>query len=101
MSEPERVLRQIVRGAVRCCPRCQQPFAEPDIQLVGQEGEHWVFSLHCHACHTLAFLGLALVAEAELFPPDSPDEPPARPISADDVLDMHLFLQDTPGLPLP
>lgn len=101
MSEQEWVLRQIVREAVRRCPRCQHPFAEADVQLVGREEEHWIFSLHCHACHTLALLGLSLVAEAELFSQDTPSAPPTRPISADDVLDMHLFLRDVRDLPLP
>lgn len=101
MSEQEWVLRQIVREAVRCCPRCQHPFAEADVQLAGREEEHWIFALHCHACHTLTLLGLSLVAEAELFPRGASPTPQARPISVDDVLDMHLFLRDSRDLPLP
>lgn len=94
MSDQGELLRQVVLRVVKQCPQCQQPYEAERVRILGRMGETWLFSLYCHSCQTLAVVGLALAPAAELVSEQEADHDQAGPISADDVLDMHLFLQD-------
>ena len=98
MRERERLLRQIVLHVVQRCPQCQHPFEKGDLRLVGQDGDDWLFSLHCRSCRILAVVGLAMPAESEVFPEMEWAEAAPAPLSADDVLEMHLYLESQPDL---
>ncbi len=95
MSEREKLLRHVVLQVVRECPQCHHPFAGEDIRFLGQLDEAWLFSLYCHACHVLAIVGLAV---APVTPGREADAVPAQPITADDVLDMHMLLEQCPDV---
>jgi hypothetical protein len=95
VSERERLLRHVVLQVVRKCPQCHQPFVGQDVRFLGQLDETWLFSLYCHTCQVLSIVGLA-VAPAQPGKDRGPVE--ARPINADDVLDMHLLLEQSPDI---
>ena len=94
MKGRERLLRHIVLHVVQHCPHCHGSFAEEDVRLAGQEGENWFFSLHCRSCQRLSLIGFVMPAEAEVFPDQEVGEALPLPLSADDVLEMRLFLEN-------
>jgi hypothetical protein len=91
LSEHRELFRRIVLQVVQHCPKCHRPFEESHVQVLGQMGETWLFSLHCQHCHTLAVVGLALSTGEE-----SPVAEGA-PLTPDDLQEMHLFLEDFDG----
>ncbi len=97
MNEQGKLLRQIVLQVVQRCPQCQRAFAEEDVHLIGQMNEAWLFSLYCPTCHVMAFVGLSLARPADQETAGE-EVAPAPPVSADDVLDMHLLLKEVDSL---
>jgi len=97
MREPGEVLRQVVLQVVQRCPQCRRAFAEEDVRLLGQMNETWLFSLYCPDCHGMALVGLSLARPAGGMEGEK-ETAPATPISADDVLEMHLLLEQVHSL---
>lgn len=98
MSEPLAWLRQIVLQTVQQCLRCQQPFQEQDIHLLGQMGETYILSIYCRSCQTLVVIGLAISSpSAGTAPADEEPLVHLTPIGNDDLLEMHLFLDQFDG----
>ncbi len=109
MNGQGELLRRVVLQVIPQCPQCRSPFEREDVQYVAQMAETWLFSLYCQACQTLSVVGLAVAGETvegeqvmdKVGPAPSAGEDQERgghvlagPITADDVLDMHLFLRD-------
>ncbi len=97
MNEQGKLLRQIVLQVIQRCPQCRRTFTEEDVHLIGQMNEAWLFSLYCPSCHVMALVGLSLARPADQETKRE-DLPPAPPVSADDVLDMHLLLEEVDSL---
>ncbi|MGC8958586.1 MAG: hypothetical protein ACP5OO_02220 [Chloroflexia bacterium] len=97
MREPGEVLRQVVLHVVQRCPQCRRVFSEEDVHLLGQMNETWLFSLYCPSCHVMALVGLALARPADREERVEEIAPPT-PVSADEVLDMHLLLEQVNDL---
>ncbi len=97
MNEEGKLLRQIVLQVVQRCPQCRRTFAEEDVHLIGQMNEAWLFSLYCPSCHIMALVGLSVARPADQERAGE-EVAPAPPVSADDVLDMHLLLKEVNSL---
>ena len=78
-----------------CCSNCKADFEETSFQIMRDEDDFIVLRVRCQECGKsfgLAFLGTGSVSVKEND--DSPFEfqPCPMPISYDDVLDAHHFI---------
>lgn len=85
------------------CAQCGQPYNPHDFVLVERREAVWHLGIECRHCHSQAHI---LILMQLATPPEpaidlAPDEMQAAsiwpPISADDVLDVHEWLQEFDG----
>jgi len=98
------VLRLVAR--LRCA-KCEHPYDPHDFTLVHSWQDMWVLSTRCRhcnePCHVVIFMRLdaELEPQAELVtdltPEELRDESQRRPITLDDVLDVHILLEQADG----
>lgn len=100
-SGPPTTLKEIV-ARLRCVV-CQYRFRAKDAHIIGQRGKLWAMRVHCPMCHTQALL-FALLTEhttQTLYSDLTPDEwerfQDRPPISIDDVITFHQFMQSYAG----
>ncbi len=85
------------------CPKCGQSYNLRDFTLVDRKTETWVLSSHCRGCDNSGYVIVALPSgkQAELMTDQTVEEREASadwaPINADDVLDMHAFMEEFDG----
>ncbi len=89
------------------CVQCQRPYDPHDFTLVHSWQDMWVLSTRCRhcnePCHVVIFMRLDAESEseAEVVTDLTPEELQAasqwRPISSDDVLDVHVLLEECEG----
>jgi hypothetical protein len=102
-------VRRIVLSVVEECSRCRQRFSIEDLRVVGRNGNLWVLAVRCPTCEAQAFVAAVVgeyedgttieataieLADASEHMSDESDD---EPISVDDVLDMHEFLEAFDG----
>lgn len=100
-SLPPTMLKEIV-ARLRCVV-CQHRFRAKDAQIIGRRGKVWAMRVHCPMCHTQALL-FAILTEhtAQMLYSDlTPDEwerfQDLPPISTNDVIAFHRFIQSYTG----
>jgi hypothetical protein len=86
------------------CPACRRPYRDARISLLAERDGLFFVDLDCAACgsHTVAIVTVGSddaegqIAEIPVIADDVPSLEPrpagGAPVSADDVLEMHLFL---------
>jgi hypothetical protein len=101
-------VRRIVLSVVEDCSQCRQRFSIEDLRVVGRNGNLWVLAVRCPECDSQAFVA-AVVGEYEdgttveataidlIDESESETEPESHPVTVDDVLDMHEFLEQFDG----
>jgi hypothetical protein len=102
-------VRRIVLSVVEDCSHCRQRFSIEDLRVVGRNGNLWVLAVRCPQCDSQAFVA-AVVGEyedgttIEATAIDLTEEPEVEymdsveePVTVDDVLDMHEFLEEFDG----
>lgn len=95
------MLKEIV-ARLRCVV-CQHRFRASDAQIVGRRGNAWAMRVHCPMCHTqaLVFAVLTEYTAQTLYSDLTPDEwnrfKDLPPISIDDVITFHRFIQSYTG----
>jgi transcription elongation factor Elf1 len=107
MNEPEWLRTQLTSFT---CPACGRSYGASRIRLLAERDGLYFVDLDCRACgsHTVAIVTVELedseasIADLTDFghPPAHSDEPlpaGAAPVTADDVLDMHQFLDRFQG----
>jgi hypothetical protein len=97
-------VRRIVLSVVEDCIQCQQRFSLDDMRVVGRNGNLWVLAVRCPECASQSFVAAVVgehddgttveAAAIDLIDEESYDLEPefADPVTVDDVLDMHEFL---------
>jgi|YelNatPaOPRAMG01_1025707.scaffolds.fasta_scaffold80274_3 hypothetical protein len=95
MTEQEKWLRQILLQVIPACPHCHRRFEDRDIRVLGRQEQTWMLSLHCPGCHILALIGIGVASDLE--PEEIARFREVPPISADEVLDLHLLLKEYRG----
>lgn len=81
-----------------CCSQCKNGFDEESVSVKRNEDGLLVFSLECKHCGKnfgVAFLGFSDI-DVKNFEPLEVVEG-AEPITYDDVIDAHRFIQDLKG----
>ncbi len=85
-----------------CCMECGEPYRLHDFALVDRKPDMWVLSIHCRHCNTSSHVVVYMRLQGDKVVVDlTNDEVEVAaewpPISADDVLDVHEFLQEFDG----
>ena len=113
---PDQHIKRIVLHRMDRCAVCHHEFQIDDIRVLSRKPDMWMMLVECTDCHSRNFVAAVLddgdPDEARLAlrrlsdeasslprssaPPLAPAEP-VEPVTADDVLDMHLFLNDFDG----
>ncbi len=100
-SENPALLRQIIAN-VRCA-NCQRRFTARDVQVLDQRANLWALSVKCRYCDTDGIV-FAIVSDerprsvrTDLTPSDWRRLANAPPLTADDVIAFHAFIQNYTG----
>lgn len=100
-ASSQALIRQIVAHVT--CAVCGHHFGVSDIQVVGRREHVWAMRVCCRECHSQALL-LAVVNDTgtkpvytDLVPEEWEHFEDAPPVSADDVISIHKFLQSHSG----
>ena len=97
----EQVVRRLITNLK--CRHCGGQYGSGDIQVLGQHKETWFLSAHCPHCQNEGLLALSVnrghfrQLVTDLTPQEIGRTAQLPPISADEVLDIHLFLRDFDG----
>lgn len=95
------LIRQIAANVT--CAVCGHHFGAKDIELVGKRENIWAMQVNCRECHTKALLlavvnqGTARQVDTDLVPEDWHRFKNRPPISVDDVISVHEFIQSYAG----
>ena len=96
----ERLIKQLM--ASMRCESCGQPYEAYNIDIIGQREGLWFLRVLCSACHTQCLMAAKIRGSntpeviTDLTGPER-DEAGERVIEADDILEMHHFLNDFDG----
>jgi len=94
-------IEQLIRYLVAHlkCAACQQPYNPEDLQIIDEGSSLLVLLMTCHHCQAQGLI-VALVQEQRTEPESDAQEREGseiQPITADDVLDVHRFLETFDG----
>lgn len=85
------------------CAVCSHHFGAKDIELVGKRENVWAMRVNCRECRTKALLlavvnqGTVRSIDTDLVPEDWERFKASPPISTDDVIAVHEFIQSYDG----
>jgi hypothetical protein len=95
------LIRQI--SARVTCGTCGHHFGARDIEPIGKRDNVWALRVNCRECHTKALVlavvnqGTARQVHTDLLPEDWDRFKDSPPITLDDVIATHEFIQDYSG----
>jgi DNA-directed RNA polymerase subunit RPC12/RpoP len=109
----EKQIKRVVLNRLERCSVCHHEFVTDDIRVVSRKDDMWMMVVTCTECHSRNFVAAVFgggdPAEAQLALRKLSEEPggiegsaPATapvgdPVTIDDVLDMHRFLDGFDG----
>ena len=88
------------------CSGCGQRYEAEDVHVHSHRGQVWLASLTCHQCGLRAMVMAAMQPQNEEAEPSIPPEYDTQeaaalqalgPVSGDEVLDLHRFLEGFSG----
>lgn len=94
-------IEQLIRYLVAHlkCAACQRPYNPQDLEIIDEGSSLLVLLMTCHHCQAQGLI-VALVQEQPLQlkrTPEDRESSELQPITADDVLDIHRFLESFDG----
>jgi hypothetical protein len=100
-------VRRIVLSVVEDCVHCRQRFSLDDMRVVGRNGNLWVLAVRCPECDSQSFVAAVVgehddgttveAAAIDLIDEDTEIVEDPEPVTVDDVLDMHEYLEEFDG----
>lgn len=120
--DPEANIKEIVLRNMNRCVVCHREYSTEDIEIISRKSDIWTMLVECEDCHARNFVAAVLndadPQEAQLalrrltedailqgehhhghdddrIAPEGPIDGPR--VTASDVIDMHLFLDDFDG----
>lgn len=99
-------VRRIVLSVLDGCSTCGRAHELDDLRVVGRSGTLWMLGVTCPSCNSQSFVAAVVGDQADVDPDvssfDDADVEPAlsetgEPVTVDDVLDMHEFLESFNG----
>lgn len=107
MMEPDNIdVRRTVLEVLGDCSHCQTQYQLEDARIVGRTGNLWVLAIRCSRCDAQAFVAAVVGDQDEddtldILDDDAVSEVIAEytssPVTVDDVLDIHDFLDTFDG----
>ena len=106
IAREERVKR-LIMAAVSRCGTCQRRYTLDDFAVIGHREHLWMVSITCDGCQHQGFVTAVIHGRSPArmgharLPELTADEDrrfaSATPVATDDLLDLHLFLEDFDG----
>ncbi|MCC7022183.1 MAG: hypothetical protein IT338_05115 [Thermomicrobiales bacterium] len=115
MDTSETQIKRIVLDRMERCSVCHRGFETDDVHVLSRKSDMWMLMVSCSECHARNFvaavigdgdaeeaqLALRRLGEEHIRSRDSIEleagDEPGEPVTIDDVLDMHEFLQGFDG----
>jgi hypothetical protein len=117
MDTTEKQIKRIVLDRMERCSVCHRGFEPDDVQVLSRKSDMWMLMVSCGECHARNFVAAVIgdgdAEEAQLAlrrlgeehlrsrlesaSDSKAEEDTADPISVDDVLEIHEFLQGFDG----
>jgi CRISPR/Cas system-associated protein Cas10 (large subunit of type III CRISPR-Cas system) len=117
MDTSEKQIKRIVLDRMERCSVCHRPFDTDDVQVLSRKSDMWMLMVSCDECHARNFVAAVigdgdaeeaqlalrrlgeehLKAKLNIEPEMDVHDIPDEPVSVDDVLEMHGFLQEFDG----
>jgi hypothetical protein len=117
MDTSEKQIKRIVLDRMERCSVCHRGFEPDDVHVLSRKSDMWMLMVSCGECHARNFVAAVIgdgdAEEAQLAlrrlgeehirsrvdvePEIEVDEEPSEPVSVDDVLEVHEFLQGFDG----
>jgi hypothetical protein len=102
---PDAVTQSLVRQIVAHvrCAHCRHHFGLSDIHVLGKRDQMWAMSVRCRECRTQSLIFASLgdkgirSAYSDLAPSDWDRFKTSPPISDEDVISVHRYLQEYDG----
>lgn len=115
MDTSEKQIKRIVLDRMERCSVCHRGFEPDDVHVLSRKSDMWMLMVSCSECHARNFVAAVIgdgdAEEAQLalrrlgeehvrakleIEPEIMEEP-GDPVSVDDVLEVHEFLQGFDG----
>lgn len=115
MDTSEKQIKRIVLDRMERCGVCHRGFETDDVHILSRKSDMWMLMVTCSECHARNFVAAVIgdgdAEEAQLAlrrlgeehvrtSLETDDEAPEiveDPVTVDDVLDVHSFLEDFDG----
>lgn len=114
MDTSEKQIKRIVLDRMERCSVCHRGFETDDVHVLSRKSDMWMLMVSCSECHARNFvaavigdgdaeeaqLALRRLGEEHIEPQaelDDEDVPDGEPVSVDDVLEIHSFLNGFDG----
>ncbi len=97
----EQKLKQLI--STYRCHVCRRSFQRDHVRLAARHEQLWIVSVRCTLCRNQQVFWIALKDEVgesvlrDVARSDEPSPPEEEPLTLDDVLDMHEFLESFNG----
>lgn len=115
MDTSDKQIKRIVLDRMERCSVCHRGFEPDDVHVLSRKSDMWMLMVSCGECHARNFVAAVIgdgdAEEAQLalrrlgeehirsgldVDPEVEEES-GEPVSIDDVLEIHRFLQDFDG----
>ncbi len=105
----EERIKRLILAAVSRCSACRRSYTLTDFAILGHREHLWMVTVICAECHHQGFVTAiiqgrptpsakaAQTALLELSPAERARFAIATPVATDDLLDLHLFLDEFDG----
>lgn len=115
MDTSDKQIKRIVLDRMERCSVCHRGFESDDVHVLSRKSDMWMLMVSCSECHARNFVAAVIgdgdAEEAQLALrrlgeehvrsgsdiESPPEEAPGDPVSIDDVLEIHEFLQQFDG----
>lgn len=117
MDASEKQIKRIVMDRMERCSVCHRGFEPDDVHILSRKSDMWMLMVSCGECQARNFVAAVIgdgdAEEAQLAlrrlgeehvrtkldvdAVDEGDGEPREPVSVDDVLEIHAFLQGFDG----
>jgi hypothetical protein len=114
MDTSEKQIKRIVLDRMERCSVCHRDFEPDDVHVLSRKSDMWMLMVSCSECHSRNFVAAVIgdgdAEEAQLalrrlgeehvrsqFAIEPEVDEPGEPVTIDDLLDMHQFLQSFDG----
>ena len=114
--DTDKQIKRIVLDRMERCSVCHRGFEPDDVHVLSRKSDMWMLMVSCEECHARNFVAAVIgdgdAEEAQLalrrlgeehvrgridVEPEVAEDAPADPVTIDDLLEMHEFLQDFDG----